>query len=87
MAVSTALAAMALGDEKGQEEEEEKCSVCLNVIDNTDADDPPGPPLMCGHLFACGYWVERFTSKCIEHTCPYCRAPLQEVQSIKCRCF
>jgi hypothetical protein len=85
MAATDALAAMAVGEKKGQEDEEEECSVCLNVIDSTDADDPPGPPLLCGHRYHafCLFWVERCTNKCIEPTCPYCRAPLQGYRALE----
>ena len=58
------------GEEEEEEEEEEECSVCLNAIHSGDVDNPAGPPLI---------WVEKCTSKCIEATCPYCRAPLQEL--------
>lgn len=75
-------------DEKGQEEEEEEkgeeCSVCLNAIEIDDADNPAGRPLLCGHryhAFCLNFSVEKCTSKCIEPTCPYCRAPVQEMES------
>jgi len=58
--------------------------VCLDVIDRNDATNPAGPPLLCGHLYhehCLGFGMERCLSKCIEPTCPYCRAPSQEVES------
>jgi len=84
------LAAMALGGkekkEEGEvaEEEGDECSVCFNAIDDNDNDNPAGLPLMCGHryhAFCLHFWVERCTIKCIEPTCPYCRSPLQEMES------
>lgn len=75
------LSAMDLGGKK-EEEEEEECSVCLNALQSNDADNPAGPPLKCGHryhAFCLHFWVERCSMKCIEATCPYCRAPLQEM--------
>ena len=74
------------GGEKGEEEEEEEeeCSVCLNAIEGKGSDNPAGPPLVCGHryhAFCLHFWVERCTSKCIEPTYPYCRAPLLEMKS------
>ena len=52
--------------------------VCLTAIDGNDVDNPAGPPLVCGHryhAFCLHFWVERCMSKCMEPTCPYCRAP------------
>jgi len=86
----TALSAMAISGMEGQdqqeqeEEEEDECSVCLNAIESNDAANPAGPPLVCGHryhAFCLHFWVERCTLKCIEPTCPYCRSPLQELDS------
>jgi len=80
-AVTAALAAMAVGETNGQEEEEE-CSVCLNAIDGGNDDNPAGPALVCEHryhAFCLHSWVEKCASKCIEATCPYCRAPLGEM--------
>jgi hypothetical protein len=67
-------------EEGGEDEEEDECSVCLNVIESGDANNPAGPPLLCGHRYAfcLHFWVERCTSKCIEPTCSYCRSPSQE---------
>jgi len=65
-------------------EQEEECSVCLNAIESDDANNPAGPPLVCGHryhAFCLNFWVEKCRSKCIEATCPHCRAPVQEVES------
>lgn len=88
-AAEAAMAAMNMGKNKGekdgQEGEEIECSVCLNAIEEDDAANPAGPPLKCGHqyhAFCLNFWVERCASKCIEPTCPYCRAPLQEVEGI-----
>jgi hypothetical protein len=53
----------------------------LNVIDASGIDNPAGPMLACRHAFCMHFWVERCASKCIEATCPYCRSPLQEVES------
>lgn len=85
-AAAAALAAMAVsegkGQEEGEEEEEDECSLCLNDIDSNDAENPAGPSLVCGHryhAFCLHFWVEKCASKCIEATCPYCRAPLQEM--------
>lgn len=85
------MGAMSLGgkekeveEEEAEEEKEDECSVCLNVIDGNDDANPAGPLLMCGHrhhAFCLHYWVEMCTSKCIEPTCPYCRSPLQEIES------
>ena len=73
---TAALAAMAVGANKGEgggeaaeeeEEEEDECSVCLNAIHSGDADNPAGPPLICGHRyhsFCLHFWVEKCTSKC-----------------------
>lgn len=76
---------MAVSETKGQVEEEEKeCSVCLNVINSSDAGNLVGPALMCGHryhAFGLQFWVEKCTSKCIEPTCPYCRSSLQEMKN------
>jgi len=89
-AAAAALSAMAVSGVGGQVEEKEQeqgdeCSVCLNAIESDDADNPADPPLMCGHryhAFCLRFWVERCTSKCIEPTCPYCRSPLHEMESI-----
>jgi hypothetical protein len=89
-AATEALAAMALGakkEEEGEaeeegEDEEDECLVCLTVIDSGDAKNPAGSPLLCAHryhAFCLQFWVEKCTSKCIEPTCPYCRAPVQEM--------
>jgi len=90
-AAAEALAAMAVGAKKGEdgkevegeeEEEGDECSVCLTVIDSGDAKNPAGPPLLCEHryhAFCLQFGVEKCTSKCIEPTCPYCRAPVQEM--------
>ena len=62
-AVAAVVAAMAVSEE---EEEEEECSVCLNVIESDDANNPAGPPLVCGHLyhaFCLNFWVEKCRSK------------------------
>ena len=81
-AAAAALAAMVVGEASGvqeEEEEEDECSVCLNAIEGSDSDNPAGPDLACGHryhAFCLRFWVERCMSKCIEPTCPYCRAPL-----------
>jgi len=89
-AVVAAIAAMAVGEKKGEaakeeeEEEGEKCAVCLNTIDSDDVDNPAGPPLTCSHryhAFCLHFWVKRCASKSIEPTCPYCRAPVQEMVS------
>lgn len=61
-------------------------SVCLNTIKSDNAEKLAGPPLVCGHryhAFCLHFWVERCESKCIESTCPYCRAPLQEMGSMQ----
>jgi hypothetical protein len=86
-AAAAAMAVMGLGETKDQQEEEEEeeaeCSVCLNAIEGSDAANPAGPPLVCGHryhAFCLRFWVERCTLKCIEPTCPYCRSPLQEME-------
>jgi len=58
--------------------------MCLNAIGSGDTDNPAGPPLRYGHryhAFCLHFWVETCTSKCIEPTCPYCRAPLPEMES------
>ena len=71
--------------EEKEQEQEDECSVCLNAIESDDDDNPAGPPLMCRHryhAFGLRFWVERCTSKCIEPTCPYCRSPLHEMESI-----
>lgn len=71
----------ALGVGRQEEEGEDECSVCFNVIESDDAHNPAGPPLLCGHryhAFCLHFWVERCASKCIEPTCPYCRSPLQK---------
>jgi len=88
-AAAVALSAMIVSGAKGQQEEDEEededeCSVCLNAIESNDADNPAGPPLACGHryhAFCLHFWAERCRLKCIEPTCPYCRSPLQEMES------
>ena len=86
MAAAAALAMMPVTEtnrHEVEEEEEKECSVCLNILDGDDAENPAGPPLMCGHryhAFCLHFWVERCRSKCIEATCPYCRAPLREME-------
>lgn len=91
--MTAALAVMVVTETKEQEvddeeeEEEEECSVCLNAIDNDDADYPGGPPLLCGHryhAFCLHFWVEKCISKCIEPTCPYCRAPVLVMLRLGC---
>jgi len=60
------MAALSLGEKKGQEKQEDECSVCLKVIDESDTDDPPDPALVCGHryhAFCLHFWVERYASK------------------------
>jgi hypothetical protein len=86
-AAATALATMAVTESKEkkveEEEEEEECLMCLNEIDSKDTDNPAGPALVCGHryhAFCLHFWAEKCASKCIEATCPYCRAPLGEME-------
>jgi hypothetical protein len=84
LSVITVSGVGAQGGEEGEEDKDE-CSVYLNTIDNEDADNPAGPALLCGHRYhavCLRFWVERCASKCIEPTCPYCRSPLQEMESI-----
>jgi hypothetical protein len=55
-AAAAALSAMAVSGVGAQVEEEgekdkDECSVCLNAIDSSDADNPAGPPLLCGHRY------------------------------------
>jgi hypothetical protein len=90
---AAALAAMDVSEKKGEEEvegqeeeEDDECSVCLNAIESNDTKNPAGPPLVCGHryhAFCLQFWVERCTNKCIEPTCPYCRAPVQEIGNME----
>jgi hypothetical protein len=90
-AVTEDLKAMALGErkkevekEEEEEEEEEECSVCLVAIESDDVDNPAGPPLVCGHRYhalCLQVWVEKCASRCIAPTCPYCRSPLQDLNS------
>ena len=87
MTAVIALSTIVLSEREEQEEEdgeEEEFSVCLNLIESEDVDNPAGPPLMYGHRYHAFYlqfWVEKCRSKCIEPTCPYCRAPLPEMES------
>ena len=59
--------------------------MCLNVIESDDSDKSAGRPLACGHryhAFCLRFWVKKCRSKCIEATCPYCRAPLPEIVGV-----